>query len=99
MGFVSLGMVAASCSSEFKKQLEDVTKMSVSGLMSSNPRVRHAALHSLSCLCIDVAPQVQGKFSSDLLPAIIKMMNEETHIKLVYKANACLTSFIGGLFD
>jgi hypothetical protein len=64
MGFVTLGMVAGSCKVEFKKLLEEVTKMSVSGLMSENPRVRHAALHSLSCLFIDLAPQIQGKYSS-----------------------------------
>ena len=99
MGFIALGMVSTPCKGEFKNMLEDVTKMSVSGLMNPHPRVRHAALHSTACLCIDLAPHLQGKFVNDLLPALIKMVNEEESLRLQYKASACMTSFIGGLFN
>ena len=42
---------------------------------------------------------MQAKYTSQILPALLKMMNEEKHFKLQYKAAASLTSFLGGLFD
>jgi len=44
MGFSFLGMISEACKKQFKANLEDVAKMSVSGFMNENPRVRYEAL-------------------------------------------------------
>ena len=44
MGFNFLGMISEACKKQFKANLDDVAKMSVSGFMSQNPRVRFEAL-------------------------------------------------------
>ena len=47
----------------------------------------------------DLAPEFQTKYHADLIPALIKMMNEETALKMQYQATACMTSMIRGLID
>lgn len=44
MGFTMLGMVSETCKKTFKKNIDDVAKMSVSGFPHPNPRVRYEAL-------------------------------------------------------
>ena len=43
MGYSFLGMIAEACKKQFKSNLDDVAKMSVSGFFSENPRVRWEA--------------------------------------------------------
>lgn len=82
MGFSCLGMISEACKKQFKANLEDVAKMSVSGFGSPNARVRWEAMQSTGLLLNDLAPTFQTKFHNELLPALIKMMNEEQHLKL-----------------
>ena len=42
---------------------------------------------------------MQVKYHADLVPAFIKMMNNEPHIKLQTQTVACMTSFVKGLID
>jgi len=82
MGFLFLGMISEACKKSFKQNLDDVAKMSVSGFASPNPRVRYEALTSTGLLLNDLSPNFQTKFHQDLVPALIKMMNEEQSLKM-----------------
>jgi hypothetical protein len=44
MGFNMLGMISEACKKEFKANLADVAKQSVSGFANENARVRFEAL-------------------------------------------------------
>ena len=82
MAFSCLGMISEACKKQFKANLVEVAKMSVSGFTSENARVRWEAMQSTGLLLNDLAPTFQTKFHSDLLPALIKMMNDDQHLKL-----------------
>jgi len=56
MGFTFLGMISEACKKQFKSNVEDVAKMSVSGFACENPRVRYEALQSTGLLLNDLAP-------------------------------------------
>lgn len=99
MGFIFLGQISEACKKSFLTNLDDVARMSVSGFQSPNPRVKYDALQSTGLLLADLAPTFQRKFHQDLIPAIINMMNTETHLKMQTQATACMTSFIRGLID
>jgi len=44
MGFMFLGMISEACKKSFKANVEEITKMSVAGFASENPRVRFEAM-------------------------------------------------------
>ena len=73
--------------------------MSVSGFQHENPRVRYDALQSTGLLLNDLAPKFQSKYHQDLIPALVNMMNTETHLKMQTQATAAMTSLIRGLID
>lgn len=52
-----LGMISDACKKQFKQNLEDVAKMTVSGFGHENPRVRYEALQSTGLLLNDLAPE------------------------------------------
>jgi hypothetical protein len=56
MGFNFLGMISEACKKQFKTNLDDVAKMSVSGFFSENPRVRYEAFQSTGLLLTDLSP-------------------------------------------
>ena len=99
MGYTFLGMISEACKKQFSANLEDVAKMSVSGFAHPNPRVRFEALQSTGLLLTDLAPKFQSTYHADLIPALLKMMNEEVHLKMQFQATACMTSLIRGLID
>lgn len=79
--------------------MDDVAKMAVSGFAHENPRVRFEALQSTGLLLNDLAPQFQEKYHAEMIPALLKLMNNEAHIKLQYQSTACMTSLIRGFID
>ena len=56
------------------------------GVMDKNIRVKHAALHALSCLFDVLAPTIQTKFHSQLTPKMIEFMKEDTVLKMKAQA-------------
>ena len=56
MGYQMLGMISDACKKQFKQNLEDVAKMTVSGFGLENPRVRYEALQSTGLILNDLAP-------------------------------------------
>jgi hypothetical protein len=78
MGYKFLGMISESCKKSFKTNLNEVAKMGATGILSQNIRVRYEALQSVGTLLMDQSPAFQTKFHGDLLPVLIKMMNEDT---------------------
>jgi hypothetical protein len=44
MGFSFLGMISDACKKQFKQNLDEIARMSVSGFTSESPRVRFEAL-------------------------------------------------------
>ena len=97
MGLQFLGVISEACKKQFSTNIDDVAKMAVSGFTSGNARVRYEALQCTGLLLSDISPTFQLKYHHELIPALVKMMNEEKHLKIAAHATACMTSFIRGL--
>jgi hypothetical protein len=50
-------MVSDTCAETYKKSLEEIMRMSASGLLDPHPRVRYEALTSLGLLLTEFAPE------------------------------------------
>jgi hypothetical protein len=99
MGYSFLANISEACKKKFKTNLAEVAQMGGQGLMSSNLRVRYEAMQSLGFLLNEQSPHFQKKYHADLVPIFVKLMTEETHLKMQTQAAACMTSFIRGLID
>lgn len=99
MGYRFLGMISEACRKSFEKNIEEIVKMGVSGLIIDNPRIKYESLQATGLLLNDLKPMIQVKYHADLVPAFLKLMNTEPKLKLQTQAVACMTSFVKGLID
>ena len=60
-------------------------------------RVRYAGLSCLALLLTELAPKAQKKYHQELMPVLIKMMNEEGLIKMQTHAVSTVINFANGL--
>lgn len=70
-------MIASTCAETFRKNMDEIMKMSATGLLDQHPRVRYEALTSLGLLLTELSPDAQKRFHADLLPLMTKMMQDE----------------------
>ena len=82
MGYRFLGMISEACKKSFTKNIEEIVKMGVSGLIVDNPRLKYESLQATGLLLNDLKPTIQTKYHADLVPAFVKMMNGEPKLKL-----------------
>ena len=66
-------------------------------MVDANVRVRSAGLSCLALLLTELAPKAQKKFHGELMPVLIKMMNEESLIKMQTQAVSTVINFANGL--
>ena len=92
-------MISDTCSEMFKKNIEEIMKMSASGILDPHPRVRYEALTSLGLLLTELAPHAQKKYHDQLIMVILKMMQEEQLIKVKTQATSAMVNFVRGLID
>ena len=81
------------------KNIDEAMKMACSGLVDPHPVVRYAGLSCTGLLLTETSPIAQGKFHKELMPMLIKMMNEEALIKLQAHAVSTTINFARGLID
>jgi hypothetical protein len=92
-------MISDTCAETFRKNMDEIIKMSASGLLDAHPRVRYEAMTSLGLLLTELAPDAQKKFHADLVSVLLKLMLEEQNIKLKTRATSCMVNFVRGLIN
>lgn len=92
-------MVSDTCSEAFKKNMDDVMKMSAAGLMDAHPRVRYQAMTALGLLLNELQPTAQKKYHADLMNALLSLMVQEEYIKMKTQATSCMVNFVRGLIN
>lgn len=98
-GYIFLGMISESCEKTLRTNLEETVKMSAAGLIDEHPRVRYQALTSLGLLLNVLSPAIQRKFHAEMVPVLLKMMNEESMLKMKAQVVSCTCNFVRGLID
>lgn len=98
-GYLFLGMISDTCAELFKKSMDEIMKMSASGLLDPHPRVRYEAMTSLGLLLTELAPDAQKMFHGQLIDVLLRLMREEELLKLRTQATSCMVNFVRGLID
>ena len=94
-----MGLIAESCRESMTKNMDEAMKMACSGIVDTNPRVRYAGLSCTALLLTELAPKAQKKFHTELVPMLVKIMNEEQILKLKTHAVSTMINFAKGLID
>lgn len=77
-----MGLIGEACRDSMLKNMDEAMKMACSGIVDKNPRVRYAGLSCTALLLTELSPKAQRKFHNELMPMLIKIMNEEPILKL-----------------
>jgi len=94
----SMGWMAAGCIEQFKTNLKDLLNHVSVALIKEHPRVRYAALVSLSFLLEDLSPVLQNKYYTNIMPALCKLISaEEPNIRVRTQACRTFKVFLNGI--
>lgn len=94
-----MGLIAEACKESMMKNMDEAMKLACAGVMDQNPRVRYAGLSCLALLLTELSPKAQKKFHAELMPVLMKMMNEETLIKMKCHTVSTVINFAKGLIN
>ena len=92
-----MGLIAEACKESMSKNMTNAIQIACQGVVDANVRVRYAGLSCLALLLTELAPKAQKKFHGELMPVLIKMMNEESLIKMQTQAVSTVINFANGL--
>ena len=96
-GYMLMGLIAEACKESMSKNMADAIILACQGIIDQNVRVRYAGLSCLALLLTELAPKAQKKYHQELMPVLIKMMNEEALIKMQTHAVSTVINFANGL--
>jgi hypothetical protein len=95
--FIAIAYMSEACKDLYKSNIVDLLGYISNGLVHEHVRVKYAALTALAFLLEDVAPLIQKKYHSNVLPAICKLMQESNSLRLTTQACSTLVNFLRGL--
>ena len=98
-GYMLFGLIAESCKESLNKNLDEAMKMACSGLIDAHCRVRYAGLSCTALILTETSPKSQTKFHKELMPMLIKMMNEEALLKNQTHAVSTVINFVKGILE
>lgn len=96
---MTMGLIAEACKEAMAKNMASAMQMACTGIIDQHPRVRYAGLSCLALLLTELAPAVQKKYHTELIPVLLKITNEEPIIKLQTQAVSTIINFAKGLSD
>jgi ribosomal protein S13 len=99
--FMIIGYMAQGCAEIFKTNVVDLLNYISQGLVHAHPRVIYAALTALGLLLEEIAPVIQKKFHSNIIPALCKLMSlaDSPNLPIKVRTQACsaLVNFLRGM--
>lgn len=98
-GYMTSGLITASCKDHMRSNMDVAFQSACQGISDAHVRVKYAALFNLTQLLDHLKPLPQKKYHAELVPALLKIVNEEQTIKLKTCALNCLYQFIAGLIE
>lgn len=102
-GFFIIGYMAQGCAEIFRSNILDLLNYISQGLVNSHPRVIYAALTALGLLVEEIAPTIQKKYHSNIVPALCKLMSltETPNLPIKVRTQACsaLVNFLRGMVN
>ena len=96
-GYMLMGLIAEACKDSMSKNMQEAMTMACTGVQDPNPRVRYAGLSCLALLLTELAPKAQKKFHAELMPVLMRLMNEEALIKMQTHTVSTIINFAKGL--
>lgn len=92
---MSINQMAEGCRKQLDDQMQDIVGLIVPfiGKADEDPRVRWAAIHSITEIAVQFAPYFQEQFHSLILPGLISIMNLDNSSILIRHAICCVVDF------
>lgn len=73
--------------------------MACAGMVDANVRVRYAGLTAIALLLTELAPKAQNQYHGELMPMLLKMMNNEETMKMQTQAASATLNFTKGFLE
>lgn len=96
-GFMTFGLIAEACKDWYRSNMEEVMTRVCHGIQEEHTRVKYARLAALALIMTQLSPQIQFKFHSELVPALLLIVKNEQEMKVKTQAISCLYHFAKGL--
>lgn len=94
-----MGLISEACRESMKKNMDEAMRLACAGIMDPHMRVRYAGLSCLGLLLTELSPKAQKKYHAELMPVLLKMMKEESLIKVQCHAVSTIINFAKGLVE
>lgn len=96
---MTFGLIAEACKEWYKSNMEEVMKRVCHGIQEEHIRVKYARLTAMALIVTQLSPQIQFKFHSELMPALLLIVKNEQEMKVKTQAIQCLYHFAKGLIQ
>uniref|UniRef100_A0A7S2ZHW7 Importin N-terminal domain-containing protein n=1 Tax=Rhodosorus marinus TaxID=101924 RepID=A0A7S2ZHW7_9RHOD len=90
---LAISQIGEGCREQISEQLDKVTMMALKHFEDSHPRVRWAAVHCIGQMCTDFAPAMQKNFHAQIVPSLIKIMDDVNQPRVQSHGAAALINF------
>lgn len=98
-GYLTFGLIAESCKDYMKANLDNAMQTACKALQDENVRVRYSGLSCLALVLTELSPVAQLKFHSELIPALLNIIQNEQILKVQTHAISCMINFTSGLIQ
>jgi hypothetical protein len=98
--FIAIGYMSQGSREMFQSNIMELLNFISNGLVNSHPRVIYSSLTALGMLLEDIAPTIQKKYHSNIIPALCKLMSaSDNELPLRVRTQACsaLVNFLRGM--
>jgi ABC-type xylose transport system permease subunit len=92
-----MGLIAEACKESMIKNMDEAMKIACAGIIDENIRVRYAGLSCLALVLTELSPKAQKKYHGELMPVLMKMMIEESLLKVQTHTISTIINFAKGL--
>lgn len=98
-GYLTFGLIAESTKEYLKANMESTMQTACQALQDQNVRVRYAGLSCLALVLTELSPIAQLKYHTELIPALLNIIQNEETLKVQTHAISCMINFTQGLIQ
>lgn len=94
---LGLAAMAEGCHKQMLPLLQDILTVTLPFFQDSHPRVRYGALNAVGQMGLDLAQDIQRKYHSTIIPALLMMIESSQEPRVQEHAFSALVNFVSYL--
>lgn len=92
-GLTALSLIAGGCKNQFLQSVHDIVHLILPHMQSEHPRIRWAACNAIEIFSHILSPIIQVEYHNEILPEIIKLIDESDFTKIQVVALSTIVTF------